>query len=271
MSEAVIEMDNSSSHLDDIFNAGAETVVDDSVEETQGLAENAEEANAEENVGQTTEGTNEEPKDELSDLRSQLESLKANLDAEKNKYSNAQSLIDRQGNEIGQLRKQSEDKPEITSEEYLNKFADDPVKAQKELLQAELERRESAREQQEQQIAQNRSAVLNIVPDFDNKLSEIKEWYKDKGASSDFVDNLNSQALVGNVDLAVALGEIVNLKAQLAETKSKNTNVINKLNQGSTVVSGKSGQSTGTDSTIQIPSDVTQLSDKQISELLKRA
>lgn len=271
MSEEVIEMDNSTSHLDDIFNAGTETVVDDSVEETQGLAENAEEANAEDNVEQTTEEPTEEPKDELSELRSQLESLKADLDAEKNKYSHAQSLIDRQGNELGKLRQQAEAKPEITSEDYLNKFADDPVQAQKELLQAELDRRESAREQQEQQIAQNRSAVLNIVPDFDSKLDGIKDWYKEKGASSEFVSNLNSQALVGNVDLAVALGEIVNLKAQLAETKSKNKDVINKLNQGATVVSGKSGQSTGSDSTIQIPSDVTKLSDKQIAELLKRA
>lgn len=269
MSEEVAEVDTSTSHLDDIFNAGDTTAVAEP--EEQGLSQSQDE---EGNVLENESENNAEPQeqnDEVSELRSQLEAVMKDLELQKEQNRHAQSLIDKQGNEIGDLRKLKESTSEMTSDEYLNKFADDPVQAQKELLQAELDRRESVKAEKEQQIAQNRSTVLSIVPDFDSHIEGIKEWYKGKGASEDFVGSLNSQALVSNVDLAVALAEIQSLNKQLSETKSKNDNVINKLNSSNTVVSGKSGQSVNSDSTIQMPSQVTELSDKQLKELLAKA
>lgn len=259
--ETAVETPPADAHLEDIFNAGSEnaSITEEPVEESQGLQ--AEGAEVEEP---------QETNDEMSELRSQLEALEKQLNEQKIQNTNAQSLIDRQGNELGQLRN-AEKAPEQTSDEFLNKFADDPVAAQKELLQAELDKRESAKAEQQNQLVQNRSTVLNLDPEFESKMGGIREWYKGKGASDEFVNSLTTDSLVGNVDLAVALGEIQSLKGQLAETKGKTTDVINKLNKPSAVVSAKSGQSASSDSTIQIPSDITALSDAQIEKMLASA
>jgi DNA repair exonuclease SbcCD ATPase subunit len=268
MSEAVTEVENSTepSHLEDMFNAG-ETPVDET-EETQGL-NNAVEDNTEETA---TEEEPQETNDELSELRSQLEALQQSMESKDKQILNAQDLINRQGNELGNLRKVTlEPKEEKSPEDFLNEFADDPVKAQQELIKNELEKRELARAEKEQQIAQNRSAVLNLVPDFESKMDSYKEWYKSKGASDDFVSSLSASSLYNNVDLAVALGEIQNLKGQLAETESKTTNVIDKLNKGGAVVSSKSGQAASSDSTIKLAGNVADMSDKQLEAMLAKS
>jgi len=268
MSDTETEVDTSTTdaHLEDIFTAGNEnaTITEEPLDESQGLqteAEGSEEAATEEP---------QETNDAMSELRSQLEALETQLNEQKKQNTNAQNLIDRQGNELGQLRN-VESKPELSSDEFLNKFADNPVEAQKELLQAELDKRESAKADQQHQLVQNRTTVLNLVPEFESKMGGIRDWYKEKGASDEFVNSLTTDSLVGNVDLAVALGEIQSLKGQLAETKTKTTNVIDKLNKGGAVVSAKSGQSASSDSTIQIPSNISTLSDKQLEKMLASA
>jgi len=261
--ETAVDTSSESSHLDDIFG-----VVDTGVEPED--LENLDSQEGEDIVeGEETAGP-QETKDEMSELRSQFEALKQQVESKDSQIKNAQSLIDRQGNELGQLRNTQLAKPELTADEFLNKFADDPVRANQELMQVELDRREAAKAESEQYSAQNRSAVLKLVPDFESRVDGIREWYKEKGASEDFVSKLNANSLMGNVDLAVALGEIQMLKGQLVETGKKTTNVINKLNKGSAVVSGKSGQPSSSDSTIQIPADITELSDKQLEEMIRR-
>ena len=260
-SETVVETIPESSHLDDIFgNSINEPITEEPEMETQGLGEQAE---SEENVEEVAAEEPQETNDELSQLKESIESLTA-------QYKNAQDLINRQGNELGSLRKEAA-KPAPTNDEFLDQFADDPTAA----LQAEMDRREDikARSVAEQEAItnQNKSAILELVPEFESQIDGIKEWYKGKGASAEFTNSLTSKSLSSNVDLAVALGEIQSLNKQLAETKSKNSNVINKLNKGGAVLSGKSGASTSSDSTIQIPSNVTKLSDGQLRAMLKQA
>jgi chromosome segregation ATPase len=259
-SETVVETPEST-HLDDIFgNSINEPITEDPEMESQGLGEQTE---SEEEVVEESAEEPQETNDELSQLKESIESLKS-------QYKNAQDLINRQGNELGALRKEAA-KPAPTNDEFLDQFADDPTAA----LQAEMDRREeeklSKAAEQEAMTNQNRNAILELVPEFDSHIDGIKEWYKGKGASSDFVNSLSTKSLASNVDLAVALGEIQTLNKQLAETKSKNSNVINKLNKGGAVLSGKSGASTSSDSTIQIPSNVTKLSDGQLRAMLKQA
>jgi len=261
MSDSATEVDNNSesSHLEDIFNTYMGDPESSDAEAEQGLGENVDGENASE------EGTTEEPQEtnsEMSELRELIENLTK-------QGKNAQELISRQGNELGQLRKSAE-KPMPTNDEFLDKFADNPTEA----LQAEMDRRDADRDNraadEANRVSQNRADILQLVPDFDSQINGIKEWYKGKGATDQFVQSISQDSLAGNVDLAVALGEIQTLNKQLAETKSQNSNVINKLNKGGTVLSGRSGASAGTDSTIQVPSNVTKLSDKQLKAMMRQ-
>ena len=266
--ETAVDTTSETSHLDDIFGV---TDTEFSSDEETTMEQPDENLDGADIVEGEEVAEPQETNDEMSELRSQFEALKQQVESKDSQIKNAQSLIDRQGNELGQLRTSQEANPELTADEFLNEFADDPVKANQKLLQVELDRRESAKADQEHITVQNRSAVLNLVPDFDSKVDGIREWYKEKGASDEFVKNLSANSLMNNIDLAVALGEIQNLKGQLVETGNKTTNVINKLNKGSAVVSGKSGQPSSSDSTIQIPSDITELSDKQLEAMIKRS
>ena len=262
--EPEIQLIEEPSHLEDIFN---QKTVDfhNPENDEQGLSPETEEG-AEENA-EATEDTEEnaEPSisDEVSQLREQMEALQK-------RYDDAQSFIAKQGNEIGDLRKASQ-QPDLNSEEYLNKFAEDPVAAQRELLEHELSRREAEAQQRETQVQNNKSAILKHIPEFESHLDGIREWYKGKGASDEFIANLNMNTLSGNVDLAVALGENQLLQKQLAETKSANKQVLSKVNKGTSIVNGKSGYSASSDKSLNIPSDVTSLSDKQLKEMLRRA
>ena len=258
--ETVVENSEESHHLDDIFNSSVEKpITEDLSLDQQGLAGQDGEQNVEDNGEQTKEP--QETNDEMSQLKAQFEDLEK-------RYNESQKFIAKQGNDIGELRK-GVTMP--TADEFLDKFADDPVKAQQELVQMELDRREAVKAEQDNSYASNRDAILRLVPEFESQEQGIKDWYKAKGASQEFVDSLSSRSLMNNVDLAVALGEIQTLTKQLASTKTKNTNVINKLNSGSTLVSGRSGNSANSDSTIQVPSNITKLSDSQLKDMLKRA
>jgi len=266
MSDSATEVDNPSeepSHLQDIFSQDVHEPEADPIED------GAEEVN--EDVSEEDGGDEKPPEtnDKMSELQAKLETLEANLAAEKTQNANAQKLINRQGNELGDLRKTTVKEP--TAEEFLDEFADDPVKANLKLMQMEQDKRDLAKADNDNAVAQKRSAILNLMPDFASQTDGIKEWYTDKGASADFVSSLTTESLMSNVDLAVALGEIQNLQKQLAETKTKTTTVIDKLNKGGTVLKSKSGQSTDSDSTIQIPSNITNLSDKQLEKLLKES
>lgn len=261
--EPEIQLSEEPSHLEDIFN---QKTVDFhnpendeqglSPETEEGAEETEENAEAMEDTGETEEPSISE---QMSQLNEQIESLKKS-------NSDAQAFIAKQGNELGALRKlvsQGEQKTEITSEDYY----DDPVKATRDQLQEEFERRESETRQREA----NRTAILEHIPEFEAQIEGIKDWYRNKGANETFVASLDSQSLSGNVDLAIALGEIQSLQKQLAETKSANKQVLNKVNKGTSIVNGKSGHSASSDKSLNIPSDVTSLSDKQLKEMLRRA
>jgi len=236
--EAAVAESPVESHLDDIFNTNInETITEPPSEETQGLGEEvSQEAE--------TEPQAEAQPDVDSQLQEQINTLTKQLE-------NSQNMISRQGNEIGDLRKANAPE-ERTSEQFLDDFAKDPEGTNRAQMQAELDRREQTRAAQAEVVASNRQAVLSIDPEFDNKITDIKTWYKDKGASQEFVNSISANSLSQNVDLSAALSEVMSLKQQLAETKSKNTGMIDKINKGTTVVSGKSGQSSSSDSTMQM-------------------
>lgn len=271
MSDEAAVLDNPvDDHLADIFNTSInETITEPPSEETQGLGED---------VGQELEPLQEPENEAEEDKYSQLQEENDSL---KKQVKDSQTMISRQGNERGDSLRQIAElndrldkmnlKPNKTSEEYLDDFAKDPEGTQKEALKAELDRRDQVKTAQANVIASNRAAVLKFDPDFDGKIDEIKAFYKEQNVSDEIINNITSESLSRDLDLSAAFSWAVKLQRQLAETKSKNTGMIDKINKGTTVVSGKSGQSSGSDSTMQMPRDITELSDAQLKKMLGRS
>lgn len=221
-----------------------------------------------EDVGLESEESEEEESqevDELAEIRQQLEEMK-------NEKRELQLRYDRLGNEVGELRKiapKAEAEKPMDPQEYLQKFADDPEGMQKEMVRQELERRESEKMQIQQAVQSNRDLILKYDKDFEAKIPDIREWYKEKGASEDFINSLSPEAMYRSTpDLPVALAEIATLRKQLAEVKAKGPEMLKKINskRGSAITS-RNGKPT-TQSVSDMQGDISSMSDKELKAYL---
>ena len=251
--EQTVEMDDNA--LEEAFNdaIGVESEVDETPEE-----EGAEETQAQE--------SEPEAKDELTQLREEFEALKR--ERENQKY-----LIDKQGNELGELRKVKEEVKKLKDpNQFLNEFADKPIDAVNNLVEEKLALLQEQQRRQQETISTSKDTINKLIPGFDSKIDAIKEFYKEKGASAEFVNSLSANSFYNpqTIDLAVALGEIANLKSLLSTTKSKGQDVLNKINKGSASIRSSVGSSALTDSTTNVPLNPTKMSDKQLAEALKK-
>jgi len=223
--------------------------------------------------GATDETQDMENTEANAEGKSEPSSLELKLENAFKQLENQKLLIDRQGNELGQLRRSTQEQEQVQEDpnEFLSRFAENPIEAQREIIAKELQNREQQRAQREAIVSNNRERVNSLVPEFENKMDGIKQWYRDKGANEEFVNSLNASQLYNNIDLAVALGELQTLKAQLNAEKGKGAQVLSKINKGASVVNGKSGQASGPNSDgSQILKSASKMSDAELEAALSK-
>ena len=270
MSEAVMEAEVDSTQEVSAPDDGMDFLQDSTPQITTDFASEA--------TGQATEPAESEATQETeAEQPTGADEVQSQLDALQKRYDNAQQLISRQGQELGTLRPIAQ-KEDIDPTKYLEDFANEPVKAQRELIQQELQNRDAQVHQQEMVALQSKGLVLQHVPDAESLIPQMQEWYTKHGADASFVQNL-SQSIYNNVDTAVALAEniqaqaeIVELKAELAKSRGAVDGKIDRIQEiakkGRTISAGTGGGAP--DATLDT-SNLSTKSTAQLRELLSRS
>lgn len=158
------------------------------------------------------ESTAQEPS-----IEERFAELEGKYNADQKRFDNAQQLIQRQGAELGQYRNQVSQQDQAKDPaKFLEDFADNP----QQVIEQELARRESERHSQSSQnelaALQAKQQVMNFAPDIEDSIPAIQEWYREKGGEM-------PTNLFGNTDAAVALAELVKVRAELATLKANNS------------------------------------------------
>ena len=251
---------------------------DNSEEDTLETEKDTEEVETEEESEVSNEQESEETSSEEEPTEEQTSDseLKKELDNWKNRYENAQHLIAKHGTELGQLRQlvqQLQDqKPQKEEDEaeFLDTFVQNPKAA----IAKELQKREAEvlqrKQHQEQLNQQNLQYVQNSAPDFDNYKQDILEVAKLDGIKNASMDMLN-HTLYNDPILALQFYHRAKLMRENNELKTKGKNVVKQLATNSkktpTLTSGNSKKSSKVGLTDK---EISNLSDKQLQELLKQ-
>ena len=206
-----------------------------------------------------------------------VESLRARLTEAEEKGAQAQGrindkelFIQRQADELGELRKQTK----IDPEELRNQFDEDPVAAVNKM--AAMREAESRESELTQSIAleQNKTAVLQVVPGFDGMINDIAELATADGATSADIAQFRANPYGTQAALLVNLANrvkankrIAALEEKLESQKQKSASIVDKIAQTAKSKGRLSGASTGSaDPTSKNISD-SQLSDMSDEEL----
>lgn len=219
----------------------------------------------------------EEATEEVDELTKIREELKA-LQESNRKY---QLTIDRQGDELGQLRKLKEQpQEEESADDYLQKFAEDPEKAVEATFKKQLEAEQARRTQEQQVLAQNRDVIHGKVDGFENLIPDIKKDFLAEGASEDVLASLDYELYL-NPTLAVYAGKAVKmakenseLRAQLEEARKQPHEFAKKLQKATSKgpsLNGKISSSKQGNSRKMTGGDLTSLSDEELSRMLEEA
>lgn len=250
--QSVDPVHGDTSHLDAIFADG----VSEPVEPTE---------------SESSEPTEPEPQKAEPDLAEQIKSLQKQLE-------DSQKYIAQQGNEKGELRKQLEalqqPVPESDPNEFVNEFAEKPKETVVKEIREEMARREQARFQQEAQAQQMKERVHTFDPEFDQKIDGIKQWYREKGATEDYISSIDANSVYQNVDLAVALSDAISWKQKYEDAIAKSGQIVNKLNKGGTTITSKApGTSTNqsNEGVFKHGQNVSGYTDKQLMDALDSA
>lgn len=215
-----------------------------------------------------------------------LEDLQSQLEESNKRYQNLQSLNGRQSQELGELRKfqkeylekqnNSAEDNQMGDDEFIDNLVKNPQKQISQVLQKEIERRESLKMQQETEQAEvyktHSEYVSQQVPELQSLRPTILEVAKELGTENP-QDYMIDQSIVQNPDLVVAYAKIAQLKTELDNASKKGPEMLKKVAAASKrggTISAKSGKaSTSAQNTFS--GDPTQLSDdalrKALSEL----
>lgn len=226
---------------------------------------------------QGEQGT-EKPVIEDESLKSYVDKLKAEHDAALKRIEEQSKFIDRQGTQIGQLRKSEQRLKEVESliqekqrrqNELVDTFDVDRVSydtTTRDIAKLELEKKQLEAEQ-------HKAMIRNTVPAYDElKQKEIVEILKEDGAFDweipAFLEQLDS-----NPALAIQIAKRAEMKRKLDETAKKQEELLNrskdvqkKMTNASTYSKGVGG-SNGTPVNFS-PSDIKSLSDAELDRLL---
>ena len=209
------------------------------------------------------------------------DALKEQIEKLNKSYENAQQLIARQGNELGELRKlRDEPQPEPTVDEDLEAFAKNPREFAKQTYQQELQAEKARREQERVMVEANRQFINQRIPNFSEMMGDIREDFKSEGASDEALVNLENE-LIGNPTTAIyvakaiqAQKEATDLKAQLEEARKKPNEFLAKIqaaSRKSPSLSSKVGTSSKAKPTKLNNGDITSLSDEDLDKLISES
>lgn len=189
--------------------------------------------------GGADKGSQGEP-DELAKLRADYEKLQKQL-------SDKEAFIQRQGNEIGDLRRRIPKAPDAEQPDPLAKFVDDPEKAVNEILA----RREATRTAVETKVEE---AIRSKYDDFDELIPDIAAIAKEDGFTDEDVKSFTRNPFSSDPVLvlqyaarAKSAKKIRDLEAKVGELSKKPDEVAKKIEEaakekkGITGESGKSG------------------------------
>ena len=239
----------------------------------------------EEEAGKKAEGAQPGKKPEEDTVKdAEIQKLRAQIQ-ENQKY------IDRQGTEIGELRKKVTQPPPATEEEKEQKnagFFDDPGKAVKETVNETLDEREEkdakAKADAMEFRAGNERAVLEQIPEFNELVGDIAELAKADGFSEEHLvmfkrdPFLTSEPaiLINYARTAKAKREIATLTSKVGDLqtqiKSRGEDVIKKIEAASKAGKPLTGKTPGTPRSEpgHIPDEaIPNLSDAELAEALK--
>lgn len=196
----------------------------------------------------------------------------------------AQSMIGRQANEIGNLRKtvaEMTPKPApVTADQVLS----DPVNSTKKLVQEEL----AERQRKDQEAAQAQRAymeqaakfITEKVPNVIDLLPAMAEELKEDGLPDDYIQQFIKNPLSENPVIVVQLAkraamkrEVLELKNGKIELERKPGELVEKINQAAKTkpaVSGSHGRASGTGTSGYTREQITKMSTKELEELMKQ-
>ena len=213
--------------------------------------------------------------DEVGEMKQVIERMSKQL-------ADSQSMIGRQANEIGELRKKLTPKPEpVTPDEVLT----NPVGATKKLVAEEIAEREQRKQEEYNAMIQARTQAAQFlaqaVPDIMELLPTMAEIAEQEdGVPKEFVERFKADPLSEAPIITVQLAKRARLKRELLELKTKTGELeqkpgelIDKINQAAktrpavTGSHGHAGKSTGTTGLTR--DQIRKLSDKELDELIK--
>ena len=206
----------------------------------------------------------------VESLQAELEEVRSREQAAQNRINDKESFIQRQANELGELRKQTK----VDPEELRNQFDEDPVAAvNKMAAMREAEDREAELEQS-LALEQNRTAVLQAMPDFDGMVGDIADLAATEGATpadiAQFKTNpYGTQAalLINMANRVKANKRIATLEAEVASQKQKAADIVGNIAKTAKTKGRLSGASKGAAEPTSKAISETQLADMSDEEL----
>ena len=220
-------------------------------------------------------------------LQAQLKELQENL-------KNKDVLMGKWSNEIGTIRKQFQQNPEVkvdmpTNEEFFN----DPAAATEKLLQAKeavkLQAQAAYERQSSEVMAQNKAITNHFVENFDDLLPDIIETLRNEDGFDDrLLAEFNKTPYATNHTTLVQLGKrvqikkkltaaesrIAELEAKVKELKGKPDEMLDRIDKASrnapTPVKGSTTKDGGSESGFSIQ-QLTSMSKADLERILKES
>ena len=215
------------------------------------------------------------PADTVESLRAELAISAEKEKQAANRITDKESFIQRQANELGELRKLTQVDPDTLR----NQFDEDPVaavnkmQAMKEAENRELELTQSIAAEQ------NKAAVLQAVPEFSGMVDAIAELATADGVPQSDVALFKvnpyttpSSMLINLANRVKANQRITKLEAELASQKKRSTEIVGKIEQTAKSTNRLSGASTGVaDPSSKVISDaqLTSMTDEELKAYIK--
>jgi hypothetical protein len=240
-------------------------------------------------IAEPAKVTQEEPKTEQP-----FENLLKELEATKQRLTDKDKFIQRQGNEIGELRKFAPPEEvarikEAVKTEYdrihyeQGPFAADEYKKQVEKqINEEMQSREVL--SNIEKIQTTRQRIVEKLPTFETTIDDMADSLKEDGVPDnliaafkqnpylvDYGELLNiNKAAIARKQLSLKNQEVESLKVRIAELEKKPGELIDKINSANRTISGKSAGVSSPNGTVDLSNiNPRTMSYKQLKEFEK--
>lgn len=204
------------------------------------------------------------------------------------RISDEQQFIQRQANEIGELRKTLRQQIEAKLKEIEdpNQLIADPagfLEAREQIKDAEMQDRNL---QRMEQSLHSKIIINQFIPDFEKRIDDITEVIKTDGLGQDIINNFRANpyadtpAVLFNLSKRAELlkesnalkAKVATLEEQLKKLQAEPHKVAKKIEQAlqaSKTITGATGGSKVSDETMPEISNISDLSDVELNKLIK--